>query len=251
MGRKRDLTDYQKGSIDALINEGFSQAYVAAKLRINKSTVSRFVNGKGSSKKNSGRKKMTNGRQDRTLKRLCLANRKLSSIELAREWEDSILAYTQNPAPSVNVFVHLDSYLDAWLRNPFSRINIAWPESHGVERTKTGPKISGNVFSSRMNRRSRWHTTPATPESDGILGKQTDLVPITDSETSIQPDDMVRLQCARNWLPPSLRENCWLQRVREDPENSCFDVSKSVLRWGHDVPRWLSSCTQVQGHKRF
>lgn len=32
---------------------------------------------------------MTSKRQDRTLKRLCLANRKLSSAELAREWEDS------------------------------------------------------------------------------------------------------------------------------------------------------------------
>ena len=83
------MNDHQKGSIEALISEGFSQAYVAAKLKINKSTVSRFVNGKRSSKNNSGRKKMSSIRQDRVLKRLCLANRQLSSVELAREWEDS------------------------------------------------------------------------------------------------------------------------------------------------------------------
>ena len=89
MGRKRDLSEYQKGAIDSLISEGFSQSYVAAKLNVNKSTISRFVNGKRSSKKNSGRKKMTSSRQDRTLKRLCLSNRKFSSTELAREWEES------------------------------------------------------------------------------------------------------------------------------------------------------------------
>ena len=80
MGRKRDLNEYQKGSINALFNEGFNQAYVAAKLKISKFTVSRFVNGKRSSKKNSGRKKMSSTRQDRIPKRLCLTNILLLSL---------------------------------------------------------------------------------------------------------------------------------------------------------------------------
>ena len=113
IGRKRDLSEHQKGIIDTLINKGFSQVYVAAKLKVNKSTISRFVKGKRCSKKNSGSKKMTFSIQDRILKHLCLAKHKASSVELAREWR-SWLPYMQIPAPSLNGSILLESSPDAW-----------------------------------------------------------------------------------------------------------------------------------------
>lgn len=89
MGRRRDLSEAEKGAINTLIDEGFSQSYIAGKMKINKSTVSRFVNKIRSTKKNSGRKKKSSVKEDRILRRLCLSHRHMSSKALSREWQES------------------------------------------------------------------------------------------------------------------------------------------------------------------
>jgi len=89
MGRKKDISESQKGAIQVLRDEGFSQKYIAEKIGLNQSTVSRFLKNKESVRKNCGRKRKSTKRDDKRLKRLCLSNRCYSSKELCREWEES------------------------------------------------------------------------------------------------------------------------------------------------------------------
>ena len=77
--------------VSVMHNEGFSSRQIAVSLCCNQSTVVRLLQniaktGSVVDRARSGRSCLSTLRQDRTLRRISLANRKLTSPELLREW---------------------------------------------------------------------------------------------------------------------------------------------------------------------
>jgi transposase len=86
MGKKRDLPDFLKGKINALINEGYSQRQVASRLNISRGAVRNVISSNGSSnRRNCGRKRKTTLREDRLLKGAVVRSPHASSARLAHE----------------------------------------------------------------------------------------------------------------------------------------------------------------------
>lgn len=77
-----------------LRDEGYSLQQIALKLKCNRSTVSRTLarhrtSGSVDDMKKSGRPKLSTSRDDRALQRICLQNRRFTSSQLKREWEQA------------------------------------------------------------------------------------------------------------------------------------------------------------------
>lgn len=76
-----------------LHDEGYSSRQIAAKVGCNQSTVLRIIKkkektGEIKDKQRTGRPRNSTKRQDRVLKRTCMGNRKLTSPQLLREWQE-------------------------------------------------------------------------------------------------------------------------------------------------------------------
>src|SRR6478609_3854755 len=86
MGRKRDISEFQKGQINILISEGHSQRQVASRLNISKWAVQNAVKlCTQSGRKNCGRKRKTTPREDRLLKAAVVRSPHASSARIAHE----------------------------------------------------------------------------------------------------------------------------------------------------------------------
>ena len=77
-----------------LRDEGYSLQQIASKLKCNRSIVCRALAkqracGTVNDRKRSGRPRISMPRDDRTLQRICLHNRRFTSSHLKREWEQS------------------------------------------------------------------------------------------------------------------------------------------------------------------
>lgn len=93
MATKRRIEQDERVAIKILQEEGYSTTEIAAKVKCSQSAVSKTLSrlretGSLKDRKRSGRPKISNPRQDRSLARLCLRNRMLTSTQLKREWED-------------------------------------------------------------------------------------------------------------------------------------------------------------------
>lgn len=86
MGKKKDLTDTEKGMITAWIQENVNQSEIARRLSRNRATISQFVNNKRSSrgKKNSGNKKILTPRTRRMIFKLATMDN-LSSPQIKQK----------------------------------------------------------------------------------------------------------------------------------------------------------------------
>jgi transposase len=86
MGKKRDITDFEKGQVIALVAEGYSQRAIACRLQISRGAVQSAVRLGGSSRrKNSGRKRKTTEREDRLLKAAVVRSPHASSARIAHD----------------------------------------------------------------------------------------------------------------------------------------------------------------------
>lgn len=81
----------QRVGVSVMHQEGFSSLQIAVRIGCSQSTVVRILmkiqeTGSVVDRARSGRPRMSTSRQDRTLRRLSLGNRKLTSPQLLREW---------------------------------------------------------------------------------------------------------------------------------------------------------------------
>ena len=85
MGRKKSLSEVQRGRIVALHNEGLSEREIAAKLKVSKTAVHQSIKKYGSYKDlhRSGRPRKTTIRDDHLMKRI-VTRSPLSSINKVR-----------------------------------------------------------------------------------------------------------------------------------------------------------------------
>jgi predicted transcriptional regulator len=84
MGRKRDLSDFVKGQVETLHSEGYSQCHIACKLKISRCAVQNVLKSDGvDGRKNCGRKRKTNSRQDRIMKAAVVRSPHASSARIA------------------------------------------------------------------------------------------------------------------------------------------------------------------------
>ncbi|XP_047113530.1 uncharacterized protein LOC124790022 [Schistocerca piceifrons] len=93
MGRSVELTPEKKAAILAYSSVGLSTREIAFKTGFNQSTVSRLLKkyrekGNVDHEKGRGWKRASTAKQDRILKMLSLSDRRLSSTELKRDWEE-------------------------------------------------------------------------------------------------------------------------------------------------------------------
>ena len=94
MGKVRNLSMEERIKIVVLSEEGYSARKIAEKLKCSHSTVVRLLKkrretGKVEDRARNGRPRKSTSREDRVLSRLSLANRKLTSPELAKRWTES------------------------------------------------------------------------------------------------------------------------------------------------------------------
>jgi transposase len=87
------LSAEERVRVVVLSEEGYSSTQIAAKVGCNQSTVSRIlqkkkVTGDTKDRPRSGRPRKSSYRQDRVLRRTSLSNRRLTSPQLLREWQD-------------------------------------------------------------------------------------------------------------------------------------------------------------------
>ena len=90
MPPKKQLSEIKRAQIVALSGEGYSQVEIARKIECSRKgvqkTIKRYKETKSfKNRKGEGRKKYITTREDRSLKRASLADRKKSSSELAAE----------------------------------------------------------------------------------------------------------------------------------------------------------------------
>ena len=86
MGKKRDMNQFQRGQINVLSAEGYSQRDIALRLHISRCAVQnalRLVD--GSNRKRCGRKRKTTPREDRILKAVVTRSPHASSARVAHE----------------------------------------------------------------------------------------------------------------------------------------------------------------------
>ena len=90
MPPKKQLSEIKRAQIVALSGEGYSQVEIASKMECSRkgvqTTIKRYKETKPfKNRKGQGSKKSTTVREDRSLKRASLADRRKSSSELAAE----------------------------------------------------------------------------------------------------------------------------------------------------------------------
>ena len=89
MPPKKQLSEIKRAQIVALFGEGYSQAEIARKMECSKKGFKQQLKGTRKqsfkNRKGQGCKKSTTAREDRSLKRASLADRRKSSSELAAE----------------------------------------------------------------------------------------------------------------------------------------------------------------------
>ena len=86
MGRKRDISTYQKGQVNAVKVEGYAQREIAGRLHISKWAVQNALRlGDSSGRKNCGPKRKTTIREDRLIKTLVVRSPHASSARVAHE----------------------------------------------------------------------------------------------------------------------------------------------------------------------
>ena len=88
-----ELTPRKKSIIVALDKEGISSRNISIRLGFHQSTIVRFLqkyrrNGSMDRIKGRGRKRLSSAGQDRILVRSSIRNRKATSVELKRDWEE-------------------------------------------------------------------------------------------------------------------------------------------------------------------
>lgn len=91
--KSRELTDFEKGRLVTLCDEGKTQTEVAVELKCDQSTVSRVYkkwkkNKDVANLPRSGRKRKTTKSQDHYIKLLSLRDRKKSSLAISKELFD-------------------------------------------------------------------------------------------------------------------------------------------------------------------
>ena len=94
MPPKKQLSEIKRAQLVALSGEGYSQVEIARKMECSRkgvqTTIKRFKETKSfKNRKGQGRKKSTSAREDRSLKRAPLADRRKSFSELAAELRES------------------------------------------------------------------------------------------------------------------------------------------------------------------
>lgn len=94
MGKNTELTPRKRRCIEVLHTEGLNNTQVASKLKCSRSAVSRLVKrfdeeGNTDRRARSGRPRISSGREDRILQRICCKNRFMSSRSLAIDWTGS------------------------------------------------------------------------------------------------------------------------------------------------------------------
>ena len=90
MPPKKQLSEIKRAQIVALSGEGYSRVEIVRKMECSRKgvqpTIKRYKETKSfKNRKGQGRKKSTTAREDRSLKRVSLADRRKSSSELAAE----------------------------------------------------------------------------------------------------------------------------------------------------------------------
>ena len=90
MPPKKQLSEIKRAQIVALSGEGYSQVEIAKKMECSRkgvqTTIKRYKETKSfKNRKGQGRKKSTTTREDRSLKRVSLADKRKTSSELAAE----------------------------------------------------------------------------------------------------------------------------------------------------------------------
>ena len=94
MAPKSQLTKEQRISIKVLHGEGYSTTAIASKVKCSQGAVSKTLarlkeTGSTDDRKRSGRPKISSSREDRHLVHLSLQDRRLTSPQLKRQWEDT------------------------------------------------------------------------------------------------------------------------------------------------------------------
>jgi transposase len=94
MVKVRNTTTDNRVKMLVLHQEGYSSREIAVRLKCSHCTVTRLIKkykecGQLKDRKRSGRPRQSNEAQDRMLRRASLANRKLTSPELAAKWRES------------------------------------------------------------------------------------------------------------------------------------------------------------------
>uniref|UniRef100_A0AAY5KAR6 Transposase Tc1-like domain-containing protein n=1 Tax=Esox lucius TaxID=8010 RepID=A0AAY5KAR6_ESOLU len=90
--KRKALSEEKKGSILALLAEGFSERQVASILKISKTAVHKNkvkqqTLGTTKLQTGRGRKRLSTNRNDRQLIRMSLNNRRMTSSDLQKEWQ--------------------------------------------------------------------------------------------------------------------------------------------------------------------
>ena len=93
MAAQMRVSHDQRIKMIVLREEGYSLQEIATKLKCNRSTVSRTIarqkeTGTVDDRRRSGRPKILTPREDRALQRICLQNRRFTSTQLRREWQE-------------------------------------------------------------------------------------------------------------------------------------------------------------------
>ena len=94
MAARRRLSHDDRIKIVVLREEGYSLAEIASRIKTSRSCVSKTLSrlretGSVDDRRRSGRPKISSQIQDRALVRISLHNRKLTSAQLKREWQDT------------------------------------------------------------------------------------------------------------------------------------------------------------------
>ncbi len=107
MGKTADLTVVQKTIIDTLHKEGKPQTFIAKEAGCSQSAVSKHVN-----RKLSGRKKMHNQPENRSLMRIVKQNQFKNLGELQKDWiEAGLKASRATTQPCQGIWLQLSSEL--------------------------------------------------------------------------------------------------------------------------------------------
>lgn len=90
MGRSKDISQFLKGKVKAFQEEGYSQRQIAAKMKISRCAVQNSLREGGSKRKNCGRKRVTNIRQDRQIKFMVQTSPTISSANISTQLNDDL-----------------------------------------------------------------------------------------------------------------------------------------------------------------
>ena len=131
----KQLSDMDKGSILAYVDEGRTVRYIAGKIGWGKTAVAKFIKkyretGEAHRKKGSGRPRKTSKRTDRAIVRMMLPNRRISTREIIQDLGLDVTQRTVrrrlNDKGYKGIFERKKNFVN--LKN--RRKRVAWAKSH-------------------------------------------------------------------------------------------------------------------------